>query len=626
MRHLLFALSLALACGACAVPAAAQTAEQRQELAELKKELGKITTLIRQKDWDGAQAILTAAEAKIDELATAYGVDKTDRKLGVWTLYEDKIEALEIARARAEGRPPQLGPSFSKEIASIIDARCVRCHGGANPRARLDLSTFAGWKRGGQSGRLLTPGNPNASLLMARLAGGTQQRQQMPQGGPPLSADELRVVAKWIAEGARYDGGKDDIVMADLANPPKQDDPSILIPKPKGTETVSFTKDIAPFVSNLCVRCHNENRQSGGLSLVNFYEMMRGGDSGRVVLPGNVEGSRLFRLVGGLENPRMPNDNQVRITRQNYDDLKKWFEEGNAFDGDDPKTPLRTYAMAATQTTAQEFASMTVEQFNELRTKKTEEAWKKALPNDEYRFVQGNDFLVVGNAPAARLEEVHGWAQEHLTNLKKQFPGGSGQAWKGRLAVFVTKDRFGYDEFNQVINNRRAPREMTGHSVITADYADAYVVLQDVGDEASHEGGGLKVNLIDHVTGAYLSREGARVPEWALRGTGLAMASGASPNNAWLKDLDTTAADAVRTVLNPADVFADGTFSPDTLGPVGFALVKYMIQAGGSAKYGSFIKALRDGQSADQAIRAVYNSDLAALGRAFLAELGKGKR
>ena len=61
------------------------------------------------------------------------------------------------------------------------------------------------------------------------------------------------------------------------------------------------------------------------------------GDSGRVVLPGNLEGSRLFRLVGGLENPRMP-QGQARITRKNYEDLKKWFEEGNVYDGDDPRT------------------------------------------------------------------------------------------------------------------------------------------------------------------------------------------------------------------------------------------------------------------------------------------------
>lgn len=626
MRTVLLTLCVVLAGLAWAAPSSAQSPEQRRELLDIKKDLAKGGGLIRKKEFEEAKALYDDADARLTKIATDLSLSKSDKKLlGIEELIEKGRESLEIALAKAEGRPPKIGVSFADSIAPIIEQKCLNCHGGANPRAGLDLSTFAGWRKGGRSGPLITPGSAARSLLFAKLTTPDMQRR-MPQNGPPLSDDELRLIGKWIEGGARYDGDKEDTLIADLGSPGAGTlDASVIIPKPTGSETVSFKRDIAPFMSNLCVRCHNSNRKSGGLSLETFYDMMKGGDSGRVVLPGNVEGSRLFRLTGGLENPRMPADNQSRITRQNYEDLKKWFEEGNAFDGDDPRTPLRTLAMAATEAAGDRFAKLSASEFNLHRKTRTEELWKKAVSNEPSAFYETTDFLVFGNVSTERLRQIDGWAQDHLKNLRQTF-GGSGQAWKGRLAIIVFKDRFGYEEFNQINNGRRAPKEMTGHSVVSPTYEDAYVCLQDVGDDATKDFGGLQVSLLEHMTAAFLQREGARVPDWVVRGTGLAMAHAVLPGNAYLKDLDLVAAESVRVVLNPVDLFTDGTFSPATTGAVGYSLVKYMFNNGGAAKFGSFIKALREGQSPAQAVRAVYSADLEAVARGYLGSLGRRTR
>ena len=626
MRACLIALFAGLCLTSSPSGLSAQTPEQRRELLDLRKQLGQISTLIRKKEFEEAKGIYDEADTKLGEIAEAVGVPKTDRKMmGLARTIESGREKLEIAWARAEGRPPKIGVSFSEVIAPIIQNNCVECHGGANPASQLDLSSFAGWKRGGRNGPVVMPGNPNRSALALRLIH-PNDRQRMPRNGQPLPRDEIQTIAKWIEQGARYDGDNDSTLLADLRGSGGMDS-SVVIPKPTGSETVSFTRDIAPFMSNLCVRCHNSRRQSGGLSLETFYDMMKGGDSGRVVLPGNVEGSRLFRLTGGLENPRMPADNQSRITRQNYNDLKKWFEEGNAFDGDNPRTPLQQYALAATETPASQFASMSTAEFNEHRRKRTEEQYQKATPNDPARYYESDEFLVYGNVSADRLEQVDGWAREHLNTLKQTFGGGgSGQTWKGRLAIFVFSDRFGYEEFNQVNNGRKAPKEMFGHSLVSPTYEDSYVCLQDVGDDATQDFGGLQVGLMEHLTAAYLQREGATIPDWVVRGTGLAMAGTTLRSNSYLKDLDAVAADGLKTVLNPADIFADGTFSPSMTGAVGYALVKYMIANGGLQKFGQFIQALRSGQSAAQAVRAVYSADLNALGQGFAASLSGRRR
>ncbi|MCA9053698.1 MAG: hypothetical protein KDA75_07660 [Planctomycetaceae bacterium] len=627
MRATLHLLCLGLIVVALPAATPAQTPEQRKELLDLKRELSQVSSLVRKKEFEQAKQAYDDADAKLGTIAEAIGVSKSDRKLmGIDKTIEKGQETLEIAWARAEGRPPKIGVSFSEVIAPIIQDNCVSCHSGATPASQLDLSTFAGWKRGGRTGAVIAPGSANRSKLALRLIA-QDDRQRMPRNAAALSQDDIQTIAKWIDQGARYDSDSDSTSLADLGKPGGGAmASSVVIPKPTGNETVSFTRDIAPFMSNLCVRCHNSNRQSGGLSLETFHDMMKGGDSGRVVLPGNVEGSRLFRLTGGLENPRMPADNQARITRDNYNDLKTWFEEGNTFDGTDPKTPLRQFALAATETPASQFASMSKEEFNTHRRSRTEQQFKKAVPNDPANYYETDEFLLYGNASQDRLKEVEGWAQEHLQTLKQTFGGGSGQTWKGRLAIFVFSDRFGYDEFNQGNNGRRAPKEMFGHSLVSPTYEDAYVCLQDVGDEATNEVGGLQVSLMEHLTAAFLQREGATIPDWAVRGTGLAMAGTAIRGNAYLRDLDAIAADALKTVLNPADIFADGQFSPALTGAVGYSLVKYMIENGGMQKFGQFVQQLRQGQSSAQAVRGVYNADLEALGRGFAGSISGRRR
>lgn len=595
------------------------TPEQRKELGDLRTELGKVTALIREKKFDEAEQILADAEQKLESIATAAGVQTTDRTMsGIAPLIKRHRDSLEKAMARAGGGAASTGVSFSKDVAPIINDACLGCHGADNPRAGLRLDTFAGWKAGGRSGQLLVIGKPDNSLLIARLIA-PNAADRMPRNADALPNDDIQTIAKWIDQGAKFDGKSEDTVLADLAAA-ADNDPTVVIPKPDGDETVSFTRDIAPFMANLCGGCHSRQQMNGGLCLETFYDMMKGGDSGRVVLPGNRDGSRLYRLVGGLENPRMP-QGQARITRKNYDDLTKWFDEGCVYDGEDPKTPLRQFVRSEAEMEADRFASLSEEEMNAFRIERTDGQLKRALPNDASNSLKGEQFYLVGNVGAERLRQVDEWAQAHAAELKKIFSGGDGQLWRGRLAIFVLKDRFSYDEFNLTINGREAPKEMTGHSVVTATSEDAYIVLQDVGDEATDESAGLRVNLIDHLTGAYLKRSGASLPDWVIRGAGLALAAKALPGDPYLRQLPLIAKQNVAVLNRPEDVFANGTFSPGTIGPVGYALVDYMLDEGGPARFAQFIKALESGQDAAAAVRGVYNSDLPGLARGFARSL-----
>ncbi len=606
----------------CMAAVAELTREHRSEIAEVTKSLKPVAGHVGKKEFDEADKLIQAAEEKLTAIATSAAVKEDDRAFTPARVAIQKAKStLSVAKDKASGKKPEKPKpvSFALEVAPIVSARCLGCHGQNNPRANLRLDTFAFWRRGGRSGPILAPGNPRGSLLVGRLSA-TNPQQRMPQGGDALPADEINTIAMWITQGARFDGHSETATLDEVSSNVALR--NFEYPKPKGTETVSFTRDIAPFVSNLCGGCHSAQRKSGGLSLVSYFDMMQGGDSGEVIIPGDKTNSRLFRLVGGLENPRMP-ANQSRITRKNYDDLVKWFEEGNTFDGQNPRTPLRTYVRSDAEVAREKFARMTPEERQKLRDDRTAELWKKALPKETMEKVENAELVVAGNVSPERLTQVQGWAMAQLEGLKKGFRPVDSPAWKGRLTVFVIKDRFGYDEFNLTNNNRQAPREMTGHSVVTANDEDAYICLQDTGDEASSTAPGLPVSVIDHVTGAFLKRGGADVPEWLARGMGLAMAAREHPSNAYLKSLPSEAYSVAGSVRSPEDIFDDGSFSPATIPSVGLSVVDYLISAGGPQRFAQFVGAVRGGSSVSEAARGAYNADLPTLARQYFAAARK---
>lgn len=110
--------------------------------------------------------------------------------------------------------------SFSKEVAPLLIDNCKGCHLEAmTTRGGLRIDTFAQLMRGGDSGAMIQSGNGEASLLINKLKG--TEGQRMPAGGrPPLSAESINLITKWIDEGAALDGASESqplTVMSQLA-------------------------------------------------------------------------------------------------------------------------------------------------------------------------------------------------------------------------------------------------------------------------------------------------------------------------------------------------------------------------------------------------------------------------
>jgi len=76
--------------------------------------------------------------------------------------------------------------------------------------------------------------------------------------------------------------------------------PKKSIPRKKVTvlDSVDVYLDlISPIINNRCISCHNPEKKKGKLNLISFSGLMKGGENGKVVIPGDINSSDLFRRI-----------------------------------------------------------------------------------------------------------------------------------------------------------------------------------------------------------------------------------------------------------------------------------------------------------------------------------------
>src|SRR5437868_8070871 len=73
------------------------------------------------------------------------------------------------------------------------------------------------------------------------------------------------------------------------------------LPAPSTKTGLSYAKDIRPIFESSCFRCHGEERHKGGLRLDSLEAALKGGEDGKVVVPGKSKESPLILDVARLD-------------------------------------------------------------------------------------------------------------------------------------------------------------------------------------------------------------------------------------------------------------------------------------------------------------------------------------
>jgi hypothetical protein len=421
------------------------------------------------------------------------------------------------ARTRRPATPEptaNAGPSFASQIAPILVQRCGSCHIN-NSRGDFNMATYAMLAKGTPAGTVIFPGDVIASRLIESIETG-----DMPRGGGKVTPGELQLLKDWVLAGAKYDAPSPLLPLAALASKAPAGAPAPMeaqppedasLRAPTGKETVSFAKDIAPILLANCNGCHIDAMQvRGGLRMDTFALLMRGGDSGEIVLPTRAAASLLVKKIKGEEGMRMPAGGRPPLSEAQITLISKWIEENATLDMPNKDQPL---GVMATQAWA---AAATAEELSERRMEMARKTMALiGSPSSKVVEHSAEPFLVIGDVGEQTAKAV-GDAAKRAMNKVKQTADPS--LIRGNVTIYVMPKRYNYSEFAQMAERRSVPSDWQSHWRF--DGVDAYVAMVA---SASDSDAMLEAKLAGPLASLAVATRGSDVPRWFAEGVGRAV-------------------------------------------------------------------------------------------------------
>jgi len=100
----------------------------------------------------------------------------------------------------------------------------------------------------------------------------------------------------------------------------------------KSQPAIDFAHDVMPVLRKHCAECHTGDKKKGGLAMNTRAELLAGGESGAVVVPGDVGKSRMIELLKSSDNAEWMPPEGPRVSVKDIAILKKWINEGLTWD------------------------------------------------------------------------------------------------------------------------------------------------------------------------------------------------------------------------------------------------------------------------------------------------------
>jgi uncharacterized membrane protein len=91
-----------------------------------------------------------------------------------------------------------------------------------------------------------------------------------------------------------------------------------------------YAVHVAPLLTRSCLSCHKPEKHKGGLLMDSYEHLMRGGEDGAVVVPGNPKGSELLRRVRlpASDDDSMPSDGDKPLAPEEIQMIERWITAG----------------------------------------------------------------------------------------------------------------------------------------------------------------------------------------------------------------------------------------------------------------------------------------------------------
>lgn len=110
--------------------------------------------------------------------------------------------------------------------------------------------------------------------------------------------------------------------------------------EPATVAPIDFQQHVMPLLQKHCVACHSAEEQGGGVQLDTFAALQKGGENGALVTASEPASSRLWLVVSGQMEPKMPPDEQPGLDETELEVLERWIREGAVGPSDAEAAPL----------------------------------------------------------------------------------------------------------------------------------------------------------------------------------------------------------------------------------------------------------------------------------------------
>lgn len=109
-----------------------------------------------------------------------------------------------------------------------------------------------------------------------------------------------------------------------IVRPVSKEDPLLNVAK------VSFEKEIAPIIKDMCFKCHGGEKVKGKFKMNTKALAMEGGESGKAILPGKPALSKFYTSLTDPDEDLLmpPPKEKARPTKEQIERVKLWIEQG----------------------------------------------------------------------------------------------------------------------------------------------------------------------------------------------------------------------------------------------------------------------------------------------------------
>ena len=604
-KCLLLLLAVVTICSTASTAVIAQvTPQQRKVELELRTAVKKAGNLFAQGKFDESADVVIEVQEKFDEAMK----EPTEQTLFLFSkVYNSLKKAHALLELEGVSLPelkepmiakPQPMPakgaltkvpsgkiSFVNHVVPILMAKCGNCHV-RNARGMFSMADFETLMKGPDAGVVIFPKDAIGSRIIEVIEEG-----DMPRGGLS-TAIELDVLKKWITDGAEFDGDDKKKNLAELNPDASVGDLPVVKPAfSKGSETVSFKNDIAPLLLANCASCHGlGDRPSGRFDLTTFSGMLRGGENGPPVLPGNPTESYIIKkLLGTGGGQRMP------VNRDPLDDaqmelISKWITEGATFDGLSFDQSLgRVVAIARTE-------KYTHEQLAAERVSIAQNNWKLSMSGINSKSAETDNFYIIGSLTESQLKEFGEQAEVVMEKVQTALKASKSKPLiKGRISLFFFNQRYDYSEFGQMVEKRPLPREWRGH--FRYDIVDAYGALLVPRGEDVIDG-----IVAEQIAGIYAQSLGS-VPRWFSNGMARVIAARVVKTDTRIQDWKKNIASAAAKMTKPDD-FITGKLGGEDASLIAYSYVDFLMA--NPQRFNALTKALQSGAKFDVVFAATF--------------------